>query len=170
MNPGYNKVMKIKSLILAGVFMAIASTSAFADFGVGGQIGFTAGPYYSNFMSATIRSDENPWCLSVDAWPFGNTAAVTADNWFIVKPLSNPVSWYAFWGISANVGWNDFMVGTGARIGAGLDWCILDKRQVELFCQACWNPYVALRHGGDWDCILRPLNFPLSTGARYWFR
>lgn len=160
--------MKIKVLICA-VLIALGS-SAFAEYGVGGQVGFNAGPYYDNFMSATARSDESPWCLSVNAEPFGNYISVTADNWFINERLTGIVDWYAFWGISAGTGWNDFNLTTGARIGAGLDWFVMDKRQLELFCQACWNPYLGIEHSGDWDPLIRPLNFPLSTGARWWFR
>lgn len=162
--------MNKKSLLSILLISVLCVVNVYSDVGVGGEIGFEAGPYYNNFFSGTIRSDKTPWTLSVNSSFFDGNIGATADNWFVYKTVSDPVNYYVFWGISAGLEFDDFGLNTGARIGIGLDWFILDSKELELYCQAAWNPYLGIKHEDDWDFVFRPLCFPFSTGARWWFR
>jgi len=164
-----------KKLLFMALLSLLSVSAVFADFAVGAEIGFESElfykPYLRTFTNGSFRSDENPWCFSVNLWPFDSTMVATADNWFLNEKIDGNVSWFGFWGISAGLGFNDFSIGTGARIGAGIDWFLLDHRELELYWQLCWNPYLGLeKDNGDWSFMIRPLCFPFATGARWWFR
>ena len=164
-----------KKFLSAALLTVLTCTFAFADFAVGAEIGFEGElfykPYLRSFSNATYRSDENPWCFAVNVWPSDSTFVASADNWFINQKIDGNVSWYSFWGISAGIGWDEFSIGTGARIGAGIDWYLLDHKELELYWQLCWNPYLGLeKDDGDWGFMIRPFCFPFATGARWWFR
>ena len=153
------------------ICFSIFCSTLTADIGVGGLLGFDFGTKSGSFEAATVRWDTNPWCFSANFYPFKNKFSATSDNWFINEKFSGILDYYCFWGISAMLGFSDnFDLTTGARIGAGLDWFVLDKRELEFFVQGAWNPYLGFGIGNDFDLIFVPLNFPISTGARWWFR
>lgn len=143
-----------------------------ADTGIGIEEGLVLEPASAvSFISATIRSDEYPWTFTASAAPFDPALSATADNWFVYEELSSPVNYYIFWGISAGLDLDDlFAVNTGARVGAGINWFVLDSRQLEFYVQAAWNPYAGIKNDEGWEAYIEPLSFPLATGARWWFR
>ena len=59
--------MNKKSLLSILLLSVLCVVNVYSDVGVGGEIGFEAGPYYNNFFSGTIRSDKTPWTLSVNS-------------------------------------------------------------------------------------------------------
>lgn len=160
--------MSIKKFLLP--LILILGVNCFADIGAGGLYGVNTGPDFDQYIAATARSDESPWCLTGTFLSGSGDFTLTADNWFIYKPVSDPVNWYCFWGISGGSSLDHFELNTGARFGVGLDWFVLDKRNLELFCQYCWNPYFGFAHDDEWEGVFKPWNFPFATGARWWFR
>lgn len=152
----------------------LVSFSAFADYGAGAEAGFEGEiiykPYYREFLNVTCRSDENPWCFSVNAWPTHGTLSVFADNWFVNERINDTLDFFGFWGISGCAGFDGFSLGTGARLGAGIDCFILENRQLELYWQAAWNPYFGIEDDDGIKFMANPLCFPFQTGVRWWFR
>ncbi len=126
-------------------------------------------PYFRESHNITLRTDESPWCFAANVWLFDSAFVVTADNWFVNEPLYKAVNYYLFWGISGGVGFNDFSAGTGARAGGGIDWFLLDNKNLELYWQGAWNPYLGLESNDGLKPFIRPLCFIFSTGARWWF-
>ena len=63
-----------KKILFITVLLTMSLSATFADFGIGSEIGFEGElfykPYLRGFTNATFRSDENPWCFSVNMWPF----------------------------------------------------------------------------------------------------
>lgn len=165
----------LRRLFLLAAVLAIVPGFLFADFAVGAQASFDA-DFFSGQdidkarLSISGRSDESPWCLAASAFVFNKEIVITADNWFVNESLSQPLSWYALWGISAGAGFDSFSIGTGARLGLGLDLLLLDKKQLELYWQLAWNPYFGIEDDGGLDFFARPLVFPFATGARWWIR
>ncbi len=160
--------MNIKKLLLP--LILLLGTNCFAEFGAGGLYGINTGPDFDYYVAATIRSDESPWCLNATMFTNSGELHATADNWFIYKPVTEPLSWYCFWGISGGTSIDYFEMTTGARFGVGLDWFVLEKRNLEFFCQYCWNPYFGFSHDGEWEGVFKPFCFPFTSGARWWFR
>ncbi|MBQ6058393.1 MAG: hypothetical protein IJJ70_08355 [Treponema sp.] len=157
---------KITSLL--AVFVTLTGLAS-ADIGLGGAFGFDLGFDTPVFAAATVRFDTMPWVLYANYYSSEARVDAVADNWFINEHLTGVLDWYAFWGISASTGFADgFELTTGARIGAGLDWFILDQRQLEFFVQAAYNPRIGVNFDDGFAFV--PLCFPLSTGARWWFR
>ncbi len=164
---------KIKAFIISAL-LVFSGSAVFADYGAGAEIGFEENlifdTYHHSFTSATYRSDESPWCFSLYTWPFDLNITATADNWFVNERLNDRLDYYFFWGISGHSGFDDFNIGTGARLGGGVDWFLLDSRNLELYWQVCWNPYFGIQYIDSWEPMVRPCNIPFSTGARWWFR
>lgn len=163
-----------KKILIACALLALMGFSASADIGLGAEIGFESElfyrPYSRAFLNASFRSTEIPWCFSVNFFPFDSKFVANADHWFVNKRLSSPLDYYFFWGISAGVGTNAYRFGAGPRLGAGLDMFLLDKKQLELYWQICWNPYLGIEDRDGSRLMLRPFSFPIAAGARWWFR
>ncbi len=165
----------VRRLFLLAAVLALAPGFLFADFAVGAQASFDVDFFADNYigrppLSVSIRSDESPWCLAASVFPFDKDVSVTADNWFVNESLSRPLSWYALWGISAGAGFDSFSVGTGARLGLGLDLLLLENKKLELYWQLAWNPYFGIEDDDGLELFIRPLVFPFATGARWWIR
>ena len=165
--------MKRRFFIFSLIFV-FAVNFSFADFGVGGEQGFDVKalykPYSREFLNVSFRFDENPWCLSANVWIFDDIFDAKADNWFVNEPLSKTVSWYGFWGVNARVGFEKPMLAMGGRLGAGIDWFLLDRRELEIFWQGAWSPYLGAEKDDDWQFMIRPLCFEVASGVRWWFR
>lgn len=161
----------MKKLLLSFTLFILSVSSIFADWGLGVEAGIETGGKFGSSFAVTARSDENPWCIAASAFPFDNKINVILDNWFVNENLSGIVDWYSFWGMSVHTGFNDFSLATGARIGIGLDWFILDNRQLEFYVQGAWNPYIGFNYkSSEWDFLFKPFCFPFTTGARWWLR
>ncbi|MGI5069976.1 hypothetical protein HRO26_02355 [Treponema pectinovorum] len=163
-----------KKILIVCAFFAFTIFSASADIGLGAELGFESDvfykPYSRGFVSATFRSNEIPWCFSVNFFPFDSQFVANADNWVVNKTLSAPLRYFLFWGVSARLGFNKFAIAAGPRLGAGLDLFLLKKRQLELYWQISWNPYLGVEDRNGVSAMIRPFHFPIELGARWWFR
>lgn len=163
--------MPKKKNFLALCFIAltgISASSALAGFGA--HVGINLGQPSFSFMSATVRTSKSPWVISIDNTFDDLHFAINADNWFINKFAVYPVSFFAFWGISGSLQLrNNFHIGTGARLGLGLNWFVLERKSLELYVQGAWNPCIGIEDDGGIGFMFRPLCFPVSTGARWYF-
>ncbi len=164
-------MMNRKFLILAIIISVFSGRFVYADIGAGGDVGFYVSPDYYGYFSASFRSDESPWVFYVAFSPFDDRILGIADNWFINKKLSTHLDYFIFWGISSDCKADAFMAGTGARVGAGISWFMLGERALEFSLQGAWNPSFGIKDDdGDKCMYIRPIDFPFSTGARWWFR
>lgn len=163
--------MPLKKNALALLFAAltgISSASALAGFGA--HAGINLGEPSFTFLSATVRTSISPWVLSIDNNFDDMHFSINADNWFINKFAVYPVTFFAFWGISGSLQLrNNFHIATGARLGIGLNWFILEHKNLELYVQGAWNPSIGIEDDGGIGLLFRPLSFPVSSGARWYF-
>ena len=163
--------MKKKCLCCLVVMLAFASLSATAEvaFGAEGGVGLGQSSPPALF-TATARFSDSPWVFALTAIPFDLGAWANADYWFLTGEIAAPVNYYVFAGISAGLYLDDFEISAGGRIGFGVDWFILDSKQLELYVQLAWNPYFGFRDDDGMEGFIEFANFPLTTGARWWFR
>mgnify|MGYP006916023033 FL=1 len=173
----------MKKFFLLCAFLLSAS-SVFSRTGFGLRGGFDCGSSSDTFVSASVRRDTSPWCVSIGAH-FSNpvfsslepTGTFTAafDDYFVNERIQEHIDIYVLWGISAGFscgfdgsGEKDFSVGTGSRFGVGFDFFFFG-RHLEFFSEAVWNPYLGVeREGGDFSFMGKVDNFPCSLGFRIW--
>ena len=159
----------MKKFFLLCAFLLSAS-SVFSRTGFGLQGGFDCGSSSDNFVSASVRRDPSPWCVSIGAH-FSNpvfsslepTGTFTAafDDYFVNERIMEHIDMYVLWGISA--GFSCDFDGS-----VGFDFFFFG-RHLEFFSEAVWNPYLGVeREGGDFSFMGKVDNFPCSLGFRIW--
>lgn len=157
---------------LFSLLIFLVPTFSFSDVGLGGS--FSYGASTSPFMAAsfTARSDLSPWSVFFNAHLEDNTISVFLDDWFVNERFAEHLDYYVLWGLSFGARFDDGKteVFTGSRFGAGLDFFFFN-RHFEIFTQGLWNPYLGVKKnsGEGAKFLFRPVNFPLTAGARIWF-
>ena len=171
-------VFKIKIKILLSLFI-LFPTTVFADLGLGVGVGMDISSSPDTFVSASFRTDTNPWCISVSAHfndkfaSFKNAWSFSADNWFVYNSLEKNIDYFCLWGFSGGIekdfsSGDDFSFAFGSRLGAGLDFFFLDRR-TEFFAQFVWDLRIGLeRENDEFNMLFAPDNFPISAGIRVW--
>ena len=158
----------LKRIFTALAFAFLCAWQAPARIGIGAQAGINLGEPDFIFFSATVKSTKSPWAFSLDADIGSMQFALNADDWFIHKDLAYPLSGFVFWGISGTLQIkDDFHIGTGARLGAGLSLLLFGH--LEIYAQGAWNPSLGIECSDRIRLMLRPLCFPVSSGARFYF-
>ena len=163
-------LLKVKIFLIAVLFSAVPAIVS-SQAGMGAAFSYTASTSPESLVSFTARSDLSPWVFFMNAHLKENTLSLFADDWFINERISNHLDYFVLWGVSAGVRFDEdiFEVGTGCRFGAGLDFFFL-KRRIEIFSQAVWNPYFAIKkEESDFSPVFCPANFPGTLGLRLWF-
>ena len=163
--------MKKKCSFCLAALLAVVSLPAVSEVAFGAEGGVSLGQSSPPALfTATVRFADSPWVFAVTAIPFDLGAGANADWWFLTGEIASPVSYYVFAGVSAGLYLDDFEISAGGRIGFGVDWFILDEQQLELYVQLAWNPYFGFRDDDGMEGFIELANFPLTTGARWWFR
>ena len=161
----------LKKYILCAFLFAAFHSLSFANTGLGASFTYSASTFPDSAVSFTIKPDTSPWCVFFNGHLTDNVITVYADDWFINERIAEHLDYFVLWGISGGFCFDDdiFEAGTGCRFGAGLS-SFFAARHIELFGQAVWNPFFAVRkESGSYSQVFRPVNFPLTAGLRFYF-
>lgn len=161
---------KIKILLCSGVLL-LCFSPAFARAGLGGAFSHAAATTPLELASFTARTDTSPWGVFFNVHFKSNTVSCFLDNWFVNERIAEHLDYFVLWGMSFGARFDEEAteLATGSRFGAGLDFFFV-QRHLELFIQSVWNPYFGVKKSdGDYNMLVRPVNFPCSAGVRVWF-
>ena len=161
----------MKKFLLAVVALFGICTLSFARVGLGGAFSYSLSTYPHAMVSFSARTDESPWCVSINSQLGKNTIMLFLDDWFINERLAEHLDYFVLWGMSYGATFEpcETVLAMGCRFGGGFDLFFMNRR-IEIFGQSVWNPYFgAIKEDERYSPLFRPVNFPCTAGLRLWF-